>query len=70
MKSATEGGDLRAHSFVVRVWLEEDAPGLTHPRGHVAHVLTGERRYFDSFEDLIDFIAEFLKSDRARNTAR
>jgi hypothetical protein len=64
MDSAVEG-DLEAHSFIVRVWLEEDSPGSTHPRGHVAHVLSDTRRYFDDFSELTDFIASYLDSDKA-----
>ena len=54
--------ELNAHSFVVRVWIEERPPGDPDGkwRGHVTHVLDRRRRSIDSFSDIQRFIEEYL----------
>lgn len=50
-------GHLR-HLFIVRVWLEAgDSSHAAQWRGSVEHTLSGQRLYFTSLEDLVDFIA-------------
>ena len=51
------------HSFIVKVWLEETAEeaGRTTWRGHVTHVPSGERRYVQNLDDIVAFIAPYLK---------
>ena len=49
-------------SFVVKVWIEP-ADGLLAPpqwRGHITHVFTGQRQYFDKLEAVTRFIATYL----------
>lgn len=46
------------HSFVVKIELEDE--GSTALRGHITHVSTGERRYFDDLEEIRAFICERL----------
>jgi hypothetical protein len=58
----------RTHSFIVKVWLEE-AAGKTDGstwRGHVTHVQSGTRRYFDHLGFIADFVAPYLQSMGAR----
>lgn len=61
-----ENGDLLddgSHSFVVKIWLEETQgeSGQAKWRGHVTHVLTGERIYFEKMGIIIDFIIPYLE---------
>ena len=54
----------RTHSFVVTVWLEEaraETPDATW-RGHITHVQSGTRRYFDRLSVIADFVAPYLES--------
>ena len=48
-----------SHSFVVRLWLEDDEPVTW--RGHVTHVPGGERRQVKRLRDITDFIALCLR---------
>ena len=61
-----DSGDLpesNAYSFIVKVWLEETANQTTRAlwRGHITHVLTGERRYLQDLDQISAFIAPYLK---------
>jgi hypothetical protein len=52
----------QSHSFIVKVWLEEAAEA-DHPplwRGHVTHVLDGQRRYFQDPAGLLAFLSQYL----------
>jgi hypothetical protein len=55
--------DTESQSFIVKVWVEEtdEARGPKTWRGHVTHVPSGERRYFQDFKKLIAFISTYLK---------
>ena len=56
--------EANTHSFVVRIWLEE-AAGDVGPatwRGHITHVLSGERRYLKDLDGIIAFIAPYLEA--------
>ena len=46
------------HSFVVKIELEDEGSPLL--RGHITHVSTGERRYFDDLAEIRAFISERL----------
>jgi hypothetical protein len=51
------------HSFVVKIWLEEaatDGHGGAW-RGHVTHVPSGERHYFETLTEIADFVMPFLQ---------
>lgn len=52
------------HSFVVRIWLEETAEetGRTVLRGHITHVPSGERRYFQDLCGISRFIISYLEN--------
>jgi len=45
------------HLFIVRVWYEPTAQGLSPWRGSVEHIPSGHKLYFTSLGDLNDFIA-------------
>ncbi len=52
-----------SHSFVLKLWLE-DAGSETDPacwRGHVTHVPSGERRYFQDLNGLLEFLIPYLE---------
>ena len=50
------------HSFVVKVWLED--AGLTSGqviwRGHITHVMSNERRYIQTLDEVTEFIDRYL----------
>lgn len=59
------------HSFIVKVWLEEtgaekstaNATGAARQprwRGHITHVVSGERRYLQSLAEVKAFIEGYL----------
>jgi hypothetical protein len=49
------------HSFVIRIWLEEpEETGRARWRGHITHVLSGERRYLENMAEVVDFIRPYL----------
>lgn len=50
------------HSFIVRVWLEQtpDDNARTVWRGHITHVPSGKRRYFQDLEYVSRFIGAYL----------
>lgn len=56
-----EAAELQAHSFVVRLWLEEVDSERYLWRGHITHVLTHERCYFDDLSVVSSFIQSFLR---------
>lgn len=60
----TELPEVNTHSFVIRVWLEEPANNTaqTKWRGHITHVPSNQRRYFDSLEDIKPIVKSFLES--------
>jgi hypothetical protein len=51
-----------AETFVVRVWLEaaDDDEQQATWRGHVTHVMSGERRYVQSLAVVVEFIEGYL----------
>jgi hypothetical protein len=51
------------HPFIVKIWLEETAEeaGRATWRGHITHVPSGEQRYLQDLDDILTFIAPYLK---------
>lgn len=45
------------HLFIVRVWQEPSQSTPAHWRGSIEHVPSAQRVYFESLDDLFDFIA-------------
>lgn len=52
-----------SQSFIVKVWLEETAEEAGHAtwRGHITHVPSGARRYFDTLDEMSLFVASYLE---------
>jgi hypothetical protein len=51
-----------SHTFVIRIWLESRDPPAW--RGHVTHVITGDRREFADLQQLVQFVAGYLNTER------
>jgi hypothetical protein len=51
-------------SFIVRIWKEEPASekGQEVWRGHITPIPSGIRHYFTSFQEIPDFLSDYLKS--------
>ncbi|MEZ4861760.1 MAG: hypothetical protein R3C14_10645 [Caldilineaceae bacterium] len=60
--TAPELFETNTHSFVLRIWREElrEANGASVWRGHITHVQSGERRYFQRLREIVTFIASYL----------
>lgn len=56
------------HSFVVRIWLEEDDRATW--RGHITHVPSGDRQYVERLADIVDFIALYVDGMKPGRTSR
>lgn len=67
--SAGSGSDVAAadlweantHAFVLRIW-QEEIPTQGDPiwRGHITHVISGQRRYFQRLSDVVGFITAYV----------
>jgi hypothetical protein len=55
--------ETNTHSFIVKIWLEETAEeaGQAVWRGHITHVPSSKRRYFQDLENVPLFIAPYLQ---------
>jgi hypothetical protein len=55
------------HSFIVRVWLEEDAEGDRPAvwRGHVTHAVSRERVYISDLREILPIILSQLPQQPA-----
>lgn len=56
--------EFNAHSFIVKVWIEEEANKDGNPiwRGHITHVPDGEQRYLRSLSEIESFIEPYLSA--------
>jgi hypothetical protein len=54
----------KVHSFIIKLWLEGDTNPLVW-HGHITHVPSGERRYFQKLSGITDFVSEYIDG---RNT--
>lgn len=54
--------EIRAESFVVRIWLErrEIIGALPVWRGMIEHVASGKRQYFIDLDSIVIFMAEYF----------
>jgi hypothetical protein len=51
------------HSFIIKIWLEETGEvDRVIWRGHITHVLGGERVYLKNLYGIVDFISPYLES--------
>ena len=53
----------RAHSFIIRIWLEETAAesGVAKWRGYIIDAISGKRHYLQNLDEIPAFIAPYLK---------
>ena len=51
------------HSFVIRIWTEEEATETEDViwRGHITHIPSNERRYFEKLDTVTEFISYYTK---------
>jgi hypothetical protein len=59
-ETAVELLESHTHSFIAKIWLEEKEADRALWRGHITHVLSGERRYFQSVDDITAFVISYL----------
>lgn len=57
--------EANAQSFIVRLWREHDDSTDQTPqwRGHIDHVQSGNRRYFQELSAISQIISEFTAED-------
>lgn len=48
------------HSFIVKLWQEDDEMGKSKWHGHITHVPDAGRRYLQDLRDIISFIEPYL----------
>lgn len=53
-----ESSQSKSHSFVIRVWKEDDL--LERWRGHITHFPSERREYIERSEHILKFIQEYL----------
>jgi hypothetical protein len=63
MSKAARNDELNVHSFIVKIWIEEDADTDGHSKwhGHITRVPGGEKRYLRRLSEIDDFIRPYLK---------
>jgi hypothetical protein len=63
-EKAARNDEFNVHSFIVKVWIEEDADQDGHSTwyGHITRVPGGEQRYLRSLSEIEDFIRPYLKA--------
>jgi hypothetical protein len=56
--------ELTTCSFIVKFWVEElaTANDRLRWRGHITHIPSGERRYFEELDDILSFILPYLRA--------
>lgn len=54
--------DSPTQSFVVMLWMElpDEGSNFSSWRGHITHVLSGQRHYLEKFKDIEGFISPYL----------
>ena len=64
--------DSTRHSFILKVWLEEDAQEAARAtwRGQITHVANGERRYLQNLDEIRAFVAPYLEEMGIKVTYR
>ena len=55
----------KVHSFIVKLWQEDDGTGKSKWHGYITHVPDAARRYFQDVRDIIGFIKPYLADDGA-----
>jgi hypothetical protein len=57
-----ETPEARAHSFIVKLWLEETGDERTGWHGSITHVPSGERHYLRALGDILTFIRPYVEA--------
>lgn len=59
-----ESNETSRHSFVIHIWLEEQAEANRSPkwRGDITHIFGNQRCYFEDLDDIRRFIEPYLES--------
>lgn len=68
--SAAEPFETSTHAFVLRVWREEPLTdnGESMWRGHITHVQSGQRRYFQHLREVAAFLTTYsVRIDNGAN---
>lgn len=57
-----QSAEFNAHSFIVKVWVEEETNKHGNPiwRGHITHVPDGEQRYLRNLSEIERFVEPYL----------
>jgi hypothetical protein len=52
------------HSFIIKIWVDDkdEKTGGVIWRGHITHVTSSQREYFDDLSGLIAFLLPYLKA--------
>lgn len=69
--SAVDYFETNTHAFVLRVWREEPLAnsGESVWHGHITHVQSGQRRYFQQLREIIVFISTyFVRGEHGANS--
>ena len=53
----------KVHSFIVKLWEEDDETGETKWHGYITHVPDGARRYLQNLSEIISFIDSHLANN-------
>lgn len=50
-------------SFIVKVWVEgsDDQNGQGFWRGHITHVFSGKRQYFEDLNTVVKYVKRYLE---------
>jgi hypothetical protein len=61
-----------AHSFVLRIWIEERATATTAGRwrGHITNVVDGRRQSVESFQQIERFVDDYIACWNRATTRR
>ncbi len=56
------------HSFIVKFWLDEQDPDDNNIvwRGHITHVATGQRKYYNNLREMNGFLIPHLQNMKIR----
>lgn len=63
--------DRQTCAFVIRVWLEEgdSSTGDCRWRGHITHVLSSHRLYFEDLKEMNAFVEQYLEQMLVENSS-
>lgn len=50
-----------AHSFIVKLWVEDDETGRTVWHGYITHVPDGARCYLQDLRDILTFVGPYVE---------